>query len=142
MRISYASAKQMPAGAWKWPHIDAAMEWADSETGQLTIETEFMDRFELLRAACDFPLPISSGFRTPEHNAKVSPTGKRGPHTTSRAVDVVVTVEQGFIVISKAPALGFTGIGVKKSEQAGHVMIHLDDLKKTNDRPRPALCGY
>ncbi|MEO5330361.1 MAG: D-Ala-D-Ala carboxypeptidase family metallohydrolase, partial [Magnetococcus sp. THC-1_WYH] len=52
-----------------------------------------MDRLENLRREFNRPMPVSSGYRCPMHNARVSKTGFSGPHTTGQAVDIVISGE-------------------------------------------------
>ena len=125
MRTTFASAADLPKGFWIWPHIDPVTEWACQGSGVIVVDTDFLDRFERLRAACGFPLPITSGYRSPAHNAEVSSTGLTGPHTTAEASDIGVTNPRAGIVVREAIRLGFTGIGV--SQRAGRPrFIHVD----------------
>lgn len=55
---------------------------------------ELPPKFEHLRDLCtehmghDCPLIINSGYRCPEHNRRVSMTGRKGPHTRGIALDI------------------------------------------------------
>jgi uncharacterized protein YcbK (DUF882 family) len=96
----------------------------------------FMVRLEKLRTILGRSFVVTSGYRTPSHNNKVSHTGLTGPHTTGRAIDISVAnwYEDVHKLVSVAIKLGFTGIGLNlKGEQSGR-FVHLDDLK--NNRPR------
>jgi len=104
-------------------------------------EADFMAKIEALRVACGFPLPVSSGARCPSHNAAVSKTGRTGPHTTGRAIDLAVSHGQAFEVLSVALKSGFfTGIGI--NQKGGGRFIHLDDLPNVSGQPRPTLWSY
>lgn len=87
-----------------------------------------VDRLELLRGSCGFPLPITSAARCPKHNSAVSSTGETGPHTTGRAFDISVSGDKAFILIKKALELGYTGIGVSQRGPHEKRFIHVDDL--------------
>jgi uncharacterized protein YcbK (DUF882 family) len=65
----------------------------------------------------------SSGYRTPEENARKSTTGLHGPHTTGRAVDIKCadSMARGHLV-KRAIQLGFSGIGIAPT------FVHLDDV--------------
>lgn len=95
-----------------------------------------MDKVEKLRLALGFPLTVTSAARCPDHNAKVSGTGRTGPHTTGRAIDLGVSHQQAYMVLSAAILAGFSGIGV--NQKGGGRFIHLDDLKDG----RPTVWSY
>lgn len=141
MRHEFASAAEIPAGFWRWPHIDPAREWADRMSGQIVVDDAFMDLFERLRREVDFTLPISSGYRTPEHNLVVSTTGDDGPHTTARAADVKVYGARAMVVVEAAIRLGFTGIGISQKGSHASRFVHLDILKAPQ-YPRPSMWSY
>lgn len=105
------------------------------------MDAGFVVHLNELRRRCGFALIIPSGYRTPEHNAKVSTTGTNGPHTTGKSVDIAVSGEKAFIVLREAMAMGvFTGIGIK---QAGEKrFIHLDTCTEKDGLPRPMLWSY
>lgn len=104
------------------------------------IQGSFLVKLDQLRDAVGFPLRVSSGYRCPAHNAKVSSTGPDGPHTTGRAVDLAVSHWQAYRVVAAAVTLGFTGIGVKQHGPGR--FIHLDDLPADVGRPRPTIWSY
>lgn len=130
---------------WRWPHFRPAelvCECSHSKTcdgaGSLLFHEETLDRLEKLRLKYAAPMVITSGYRSPEHNDRVSNTGRTGPHTTGRAVDVkVVGGAARFRLIELAIEFGFTGIGVAKS------FVHLDDVPVGEKAiPRPAIWTY
>lgn len=108
--------------------------------GKNLMQDEFMDRLDALRALLDFPFKLSSAYRCPDHNSTVSKTGRNGPHTTGRAVDILCSHEQAFDIITNARNFGFTGIGVKQKGEGR--FIHLDDLEHRANRPRPHVWSY
>lgn len=144
MRLEYASAAEIPAGVWRWPHVSPAREWADRMSGAIVIVPEFLDLFEQLRSAVGFALPITSGYRTPEHNAVVSSTGDRGPHTHARAADIQIYGERALRVLAAAQALGFTGVGIGQdlNLSPNRRYLHLDNLTAADGFPRPNLWSY
>lgn len=101
---------------------------------------EFMGKVEHLRVSCAFAFPVTSAARCPDHNARVSGTGRTGPHTTGRAIDIAVQGNQAIMLIRAALALGFTGIGV--AQKGGGRFIHLDDLPNGPGCPRPFIWSY
>lgn len=137
--IDYTSA--IAQAQWRWPHVDPLKEWADHVSGRILVEPSFLDRFETLRELYGKPLPILSGYRTPEHNQQVSTTGENGPHTHARACDVRVHGADALRVIELALVCGFTGIGVQQKGPMASRYLHLDDLMAP-DFPRPGIWSY
>lgn len=143
MRYEFTSVAAMPPGFWRWFHFDPAKEWADKASGKIVVETDYMDRLELLRDQCGFPLPVNSGYRTPEHNAQVSFTGTDGPHTTARASDIRIYGVRAFKLVEAALACGFTGIGLQQKGPIEGRYCHLDDLPEGDLAiPRPMVWTY
>lgn len=114
-------------------------ELACRHCGRMELPLDFIDRLERVRVKVGFPMPISSGYRCPEHNSIVSNTGPSGPHT-KRAVDVVLNGQQALTLITVALREGFTGIGVQQKGDAR--FIHLDDLPNAPGQPRPHVWSY
>lgn len=102
-----------------------------------------MQRLESVRLMIgNKPLPVTSGYRCPVHNCKVSKTGPTGPHTHRRAVDVQVSGRLAYDVVRVAPMCGMTGIGVSQKGLHGKRFIHLDDLRGGGGHPRPWIWSY
>ena len=116
-----------------WPHFSSA-ELSCRHCGLMLMQPDFMQRLERVRSRVGFVLPVSSGYRCPEHNARVSTTGRSGPHTTGRAVDIRISGERVVFLVHAALSLGMTGIGVMQRGAHERSFIHLDDL--TDGRPR------
>lgn len=98
------------------------------------VSAEFLEKLEALRDKVGKPLYVSSGYRCPLHNDRVSHTGLNGPHTTGEAVDILISFETAFLLAKHAFALGFTGVGVNQRGLLDKRFIHLDAL--TVNRPR------
>jgi zinc D-Ala-D-Ala carboxypeptidase len=113
----------------------ACKHCGENKTSPLTMELA-----DELRHRCGFPLTISSGYRCPDHNAKVSGTGRTGPHTTGEAFDVAVSHGQAFEVLRHAMKMNFSGIGVQ--QKGGGRFIHLDTLPNAPGQPRPTVWSY
>ncbi len=88
-----------------------------------------MARLERLRQAFGKPMRLSSAYRCPDYNARVSHTGLTGPHTTGRAVDVLISGEEAYRLVQLALEYGFTGIGIAQRGPYERRFIHLDDLE-------------
>ncbi len=111
-------------------------------TGECRMEAAFMDRLQALRGAYGGPLAVSSGYRSPAYNAKVSATGADGPHTTGRAADILIHGRAARLLVWHAVELGFAGIGINQRGPAEGRFIHLDTLEARRARPRPWLWTY
>ena len=113
-------------------------EFACKHCGKNLTHEDFLAKLNKLGEKLPFPVTVSSGYRCPEHNQKVSTTGPKGPHTTGRAVDLAVRGEQAYTVLAEAFASGaFTGIGVNQKGLAR--FIHLDDILADG---RPTVWSY
>ena len=107
--------------------------------GKCEMDAVFMIRPEELRRAFGKPMRLSSAYRCPDHNERISKTGRTGPHTTGRAVDVLVSGEDAYRLVRLALEHGFTGIGIAQRGPHERRFIHLDDL----DGPtRPWVWSY
>lgn len=123
------------------PHFSRGELACRCGCGRMEIPREFVQKLENLRQACAFPFPISSGYRCPDYNARVSSTGRDGPHTKS-AVDIRVSGAQAWVLVGMATRYGFKGIGIAQKGPHGSRFIHLDDLPDAPGQPRPTIWSY
>jgi zinc D-Ala-D-Ala carboxypeptidase len=100
----------------------------------------FQDRLEALRVAYGKPMRLSSGYRCPEYNVKVSGTGSRGPHTQC-AVDIQCYGGEALAILRLALQHEFAGIGVSQKGPVGSRFLHLDDVDDA-EHPRPWVWSY
>lgn len=107
--------------------------------GKMLMDDDFMKKIVQIRMAAGFPFIVTSGYRCPEHNAKVSSTGQTGPHTTGRAIDIAVHHQKAHALICLATTYGITGIGVNQKGNYDQRFLHLDDL---TTGPRPNIWSY
>lgn len=122
-----------------WRYFSAD-EFACRHCNVNLIDHAFVTELDDLRHHLGFALPISSGYRCPEHNAKVSSTGRTGPHTTGRAADIAVSHGRAYEVLQAAMMMRFTGIGI--NQKGSSRFIHLDNLPNANGQPRPTIWSY
>jgi len=109
--------------------------------GRQEMDPEFMERLEAIRREYGKPMVVTSGYRCPEYNLRVSRTGASGPHTRGRAADIAVRGGNALELIAIAMKHGCTGIGVL--QHGTHRMVHLDDLPDESPRsPRPWIWSY
>ena len=101
-------------------------------TGDNKMEPEFLQKLDRLRGECGFPFVITSGYRHPiEHPIEAN---KEVPGTHAQGIAADIQVSFGghrFIIVQKALALGFTGIGIAKT------FVHVDTRGTT-----PAMWLY
>lgn len=126
---------------WRWSNFTPD-EFRCKGSGEVAMNQEFMDRLQRLRGVFARPMIVTSGYRSPEHNDRVSKTGRDGPHTTGRAADIQVSGSDAFELFRIVLAHGFTGIGVMQKGPHKSRFIHLDDLEQAPSRPRPRLWSY
>lgn len=108
--------------------------------GRAPMDNEFLERLDAVRGAYGKPLAVTSGYRCPSYNAKVSGTGMTGPHTTGKAADLAVARGDAYKLLGIALRYGFTGIGVQQKGAAR--FLHLDTLTDAPGQPRPTLWSY
>lgn len=102
----------------------------------------FMEKLSAMREAAGFGFILSSAYRCPTHNAKVSRTGRTGPHTTGRAVDVACFGARADWIIDHFKDFGMTGRGINQKGDYNQRFIHVDDLDNSLTHPRPWSWSY
>lgn len=128
---------------WKvigWPHFTFD-EMACKETGENEIQPNLMDALQQLRREMGRPLTVTSGYRSANHSReKLKP--KPGTHNLGLAADLGVAYEIAWRVLSLAPALGFTGLGIKQTGPVNKRFLHLDMVEATDEFIRPTVWSY
>lgn len=105
--------------------------------GENKMDPSFLVRLQDIREIFGVPMHISSAYRCPIFNMRISKTGAKGPHCTGRAVDVLVSHQDALRLIRIALERGITGIGIKQHGDGR--FIHIDDL---SDGIRPHVWSY
>lgn len=105
--------------------------------GQALMDETFVRMLDSLRHEYGSPLLVTSGYRCPLHNDRVSSTGADGPHTTGKAVDFGVSGNNAHRLLVLAAAMGFVGLGV--NQKGNSRFLHLDLL---DGEKRPWLWSY
>ena len=92
------------------------------------LKPELVEMLDTLRGKCGFPFVITSGFRSPEHNAEIGGV-KDSSHLKGIAADIKIqTSEQRMKFVKEAIALGITRIGI------GETFCHVDlSIEKTDN---------
>ena len=107
--------------------------------GKCLMDKDFLELLEEIREAYGKPMYLTSAYRCPEYNIRISNTGARGPHTTGKAVDVMVSGESAYKLMSTAVYHGVTGVGVNQRGSYAQRFLHLDTVH--NDY-RPRVWSY
>ena len=101
------------------------------------MDATFLIMLDELRATFGKPLLVSSGYRCPAHNSRVSSTGATGPHTSGKAVDLRVDRGAAHQLLKIAMDMNFSGIGI--NQKGSGRFIHLDILV---EGLRPTVWSY
>jgi uncharacterized protein YcbK (DUF882 family) len=105
------------------------------------MDPRFLEELERLRLAYAAPMIITSGYRCPFYNNKISTTGHAGPHTTGQAVDVTISGPEAYRLVLLAIQFGFSGIGIHQRGPHAGRFVHLDNLPLAT-HPRPRIWSY
>ena len=103
--------------------VDGGQPGCRCGCGEERMSRDFMMRLVRIREELGFPIGIQSGYRCPEHNNRVSPTGYDGPHTTGKAADLALSYSRARDALSIL-AQRFPGIGIKQHGDGR--FIHVD----------------
>lgn len=106
----------------------------------LEMSPVLMQKLDMLRSLFGAPLTIASGYRCPAYNQKVSTTGEKGPHTTGKAVDILIDRKAAYTLLGLAIRVGFSGFGFKQNGLTR--FIHFDILTEAEGYPRPTIWTY
>ncbi len=124
---------------WIWPNF-SEKEMSCKHCGIQDMKIDFMNSLQELRRLFGKPLVISSAYRCPEYNNKISSSGLKGPHTTGKAVDILIFGKEAYNLLNLAIDLGFTGIGVNQKGNIKQRFIHLDTIN--DELIRPNIWSY
>jgi uncharacterized protein YcbK (DUF882 family) len=92
----------------------------DNKASGLMMNKEFIKRLQIARDLAGIPFHINSGFRTPEHNAKVGGQ-PNSAHLRGFACDIATSSPNSkFIILKSLLNAGFLRIGVYET------FIHCD----------------
>ena len=111
-----------------------------SHCGNNRMDKEFMRKIEALREKLDFPFPVNSAYRCPEHPIEAR-KDTSGTHSTGHAMDIGVMGDRAYRLLEAALEAGFTGVGINQLGSSGR-FIHLDDVESEVGRPRPWIWSY
>lgn len=101
--------------------------------GRNGIRSDFVSWLDGVRHELGAPMIVTSGYRCPEHNARVSTTGAEGPHTTGYAADFAASGAMALRIAEIALRHGVRGLGLNQRGAHGSRFVHLDRI--TAGRP-------
>ncbi|MBB4266285.1 YcbK family protein [Roseospira visakhapatnamensis] len=102
----YAHWRDVPAGAWRWPHFSPA-EIACRGTGELLVHPQALDALEALREALGHaPLILTSAYRSETHNRRVG-GARRSKHREGTAFDIATGNHHPTVLRDAALGVGF-----------------------------------
>jgi uncharacterized protein YcbK (DUF882 family) len=97
----------------------------DSDGGEWSY---LMNVVQSMRSELDFPFPVTSGYRCPNHPIEAGKVARGKPvgYHTKAAVDIGVNRLQAIQLLNLAFSFGFTGIGINQKGDDEDRFIHLD----------------
>jgi zinc D-Ala-D-Ala carboxypeptidase len=119
----------------KWKNFNLDEFKCKCGCGNVSVHSDLLDLLQTARNNIG-AITISSAYRCPEHNNKVSSTGEDGPHTTSKAVDIHVSNSQHRKQLIDYFTNKVTGLGIAKT------FIHIDILTSDEVPHRPNCWLY
>ena len=124
-------------GDWKEKWVNFSLDEFKCQCGcgHVSVHSDLLDLLQTARNVLG-PLTITSAYRCPEHNDKVSSTGLSGPHTTSKACDLHVSNSQHRKKLIDYFANKVTGLGIAKT------FVHIDIISSEELPHRPNAWIY
>ena len=110
--------------------------------GQCEMDQDFMNILQKIREEFGGPIKLSSAYRCSAYNQAVSSSGANGPHTSGKAVDVVISGSDAFKFLGIAKENGVQGFGFDQKGDHQKRFIHIDTLEPSEGRPRPCVWTY
>ena len=119
----------------------SSKELSCSCCGKNEFNKETLVALQRLRDSIGKPISLSSAYRCPTHNDSISSTGKEGPHTTGKAVDIVGSGKAAWELLSYAMIRSkvWKGIGISQKGKHKSRFIHLDTI---DSDMRPWVWSY
>lgn len=96
--------------------------------GVAKMKKSFMDIVEKIREEYGKPIILSSAYRCPEYNNKISSTGFDGPHTTGEAIDIKIFGDKAVKLIKLGLKYDMRRFGVNQKGNINLRFIHMDKV--------------
>ena len=91
--------------------------------GRADMDPGFMTALQRVRDIFGRPMSITSGFRCPDYDKRISGAGV---HPTGQAADIAISGENVYHLLSAAIAMRMRGIGQKQHGPHARRFMHLD----------------
>lgn len=118
---------------WNYPNFTEDEFRCSCGCGRADMKAPFMNRLQLLRSACGFAFPVTSGFRCEEYDKLI---GGAGVHPLGEAGDLNLWGGKINIIVSHLSRLGINRFGLSQTGDYKKRFIHLDTLI-SEDHPSP-----
>ena len=115
-------------------------ELACQHCGKYQFADEFLYILNVIREECGFPLPVTSGYRCPDHpiEAAKRAAGKpMGAHSRGLAVDLAADRSRAHRLLEVALKQGIPRIGIKQSGDGRFIHLDID-----TSLPSPTIWSY
>ena len=104
------------------------------------MDDEFMEKLEKIRTTFGRPMRVTSGFRCPEYNNRHAATGLTGPHTTGKAIDILISGREAFDLLWIIMNQDYMrGLGFNQKGPHASRYMHIDSLR---EGLRPWIWSY
>lgn len=110
-----------PAPGYLSRHVRAE-QMASKGNGEVRAHPALLSRLDALADYLGAPIPIVSGYRDPDHNARVG-GARQSQHTYGTAADID---ESYGLSIELATELGFSGVGWFRAADGRRIVVHVD----------------
>ena len=122
------------------PHFKVKELECHCGCGRMGMHDDMLRVLEEIRTEMKRPLYLTSAFRCREHNNKISQV-KNGPHTTGKAVDILISGADCLRLLDIARKHGVSGVGLAQRGEHKRRYCHIDILSP-DEAPRPAVWTY
>jgi hypothetical protein len=121
MIIQHAHYSRVNIGEWRWSNFQPH-ELASKREGAFLIDTDALDKLQVLREAVGKPMTVVSAYRSPAHNKAVG-GAKNSYHMKGMAFDIAMHNHDPHEFERLARRVGFTGFGFYPQQGFMHIDI-------------------
>jgi uncharacterized protein YcbK (DUF882 family) len=95
---------------------------------QMLMDQGFMEDLVKIRKELGFGLYVTSGYRCYNHPVEINKNNRGGPHTTGKAVDIMITGSDAVKFLESALKHNMKGFGFQQKGSKTR-FIHIDQLE-------------